>query len=110
LLGAVQAMLTFSKDADQRRIDLALAAQRSASTARARMDGAAVLLETVAPEAVGVQVRNGCRDRRPRSRLYNLIRFDAIGRVTCAAASVPADPARRASPWFQRSPPARRSW
>jgi two-component sensor histidine kinase len=103
LLGAVQAMLTFSKDADQRRLDLALAAQRSASTARARMDGAAVLLETVAPEAVGVQCAQRLSEIAARIPGYiNLIRFDAEGRVTCAAASVPANPARRSAKWFQQ--------
>jgi len=103
ILGAAQAMVTFSKDADQRRMDLALAAQRSAATARARMDGAAVLLETVAPEAVGVQCPQRMSEIATRVPGYiNLIRFDAQGRVTCAAASVPADPTRRTSPWFQR--------
>ena len=103
LLGAAQAMLTFSKDADQRRIDLALAAQRSAATARARMDGAAVLLESVAPEAIGVQCPQRLSEIAARIPGYiNLIRFDALGRVTCAAASVPADPERRTSHWFQQ--------
>ena len=103
ILGAVQAMVTFSKDADQRRSDLSLAAQRSAATARARMDGAAVLLETVAPEAVGVQCAQRLSEISARVPGYiNLIRFDALGRVTCAAASVPADPGRRTSGWFQR--------
>ena len=91
ILGAAQAMVTFSKDADQRQMDLALAAQRSAATARARMDGAAVLLETVAPEAVGVQCPQRMSEIAARVPGYiNLIRFDAQGRVTCAAASVPA--------------------
>jgi len=103
LLGAVQAILTFSKDAEQRRTDLALAAQRSAATARARMDGAAVLLETVAPEAVGVQCAQRLSEIAARVPGYiNLIRFDAAGRVTCAAASVPANAQRRDSPWFKR--------
>ena len=103
LLGAVQAILTYSKDAEQRRNELALAAQRSASTARARMDGAAVLLETVAPEAVGVQCAQRLSEISARIPGYiNLIRFDADGRVTCAAASVPANPARRSSRWFEQ--------
>jgi len=103
LLGAAQAMLTFSKDADQRRIDLALAAQRSAATARARMDGAAVLLESVKPQAVGMQCAQRLSEIAARIPGYiNLIRFDATGRVTCAAATVPADPARRTSAWFQQ--------
>ena len=103
LLGAAQAILTFSKDADQRRVDLALGAQRSAATARARMDGASVLLETVAPEAIGVQCAQRLSEIAARVPGYiNLIRFDPLGRVTCAAASVPADPTRRTSGWFQR--------
>ena len=103
LLGAVQAGLTFSKDADQRRVDLALAAQRSASTARARVDGAAVLLETVAPEAVGVQCPQRLAEIASRVPGYiNLIRFDRLGRASCAAASVPANPNRRDAPWFIR--------
>jgi len=102
ILGAVQAILTFSKDADQRRTELALAAQRSASTARARMDGAAVLLQTVAPEAVGVQCPQRLSEIAGRVPGYiNLIRFDTLGRVSCAAASVPANSDRRAAHWFQ---------
>jgi len=103
LLGAVQAVLTYSKDADQHRVDLALAAQRAAATARARMDGAAVLLETIAPEAVGVQCAQRLSEIAARVPGYiNLIRFDTLGRVTCAAASVPANPMRRNSRWFQQ--------
>ena len=103
LLGATQAVIEFRKDAETQRVGLALAAERSAATARARMTSAGVLLETLAPQAVGLDCAQRLAEITQRLDGYdNLIRFDALGRVVCAAGSVPADPMRRARPWFAR--------
>jgi two-component sensor histidine kinase len=103
LLGATQAMLDFHKDAEAQRVGLALAAERSAATARARMASAGVLLETLAPQAVGLDCAQRLAEITHRLDGYdNLIRFDALGRVVCAADTAPADPARRTRPWFVR--------
>ena len=96
MLGATQAGLTFGKDADERRATLALAAERSAATARARMEGASVLLQTLSPEAVGLQCAQRLAQVTRRLPGYeNLIRFDRLGRVACAAASVAGSRSRR---------------
>ena len=103
ILGAAQALLDFRKDAESQRVSLTLAAERSAATARARMVSAEVMLETLAPEAVGLDCAQRLAEITHRLQGYdNLIRFDAGGRVVCAAASVPADPKRRAEAWFAR--------
>jgi len=89
LLGAAQAGLSFRKEAETQRLTLALAAERGAATARARMASAQVLIETLAPEAVGYQCVQRLSELSHRLAGYeNLIRYDAQGRVTCAAASV----------------------
>jgi len=103
ILGAGEALLDFHKDAEVQRVELVQAAQRSAAVARARIVSASVMLETLAPESVGVDCPQRLAEVTNRLQGYdNLIRFDANGRVVCAAASVPADPARRDSPWFAR--------
>lgn len=103
LLGAAQAFIDFRKDAETQRVGLALAAERSAATARARMTSAGVLLETLAPQAVGLDCAQRLAEITHRLEGYdNLIRLDAHGRVACAAGTVPADPARRTRAWFAR--------
>jgi two-component sensor histidine kinase len=103
LLGALQAGLTYQKDAEERRASLELAAERSAATARARMESAQVLLETLSPGSVGFE----CADRlsqiaRQLPGYHNLIRLSASGRVSCAATSVTARPTRGSDGWFER--------
>jgi two-component sensor histidine kinase len=103
LLGVVEASVAFHRDAEDRRMSLGLAADRSAATARARMASAAVLLQTLAPQAVGFDCAQRLAELRQRLDGYdNLIRLDARGRVTCAAADTPSDPLRGSSDWFQR--------
>jgi two-component sensor histidine kinase len=103
LLGVVQAGLAFQKDVDEQRTNLTLAAERSAATARAQMEGASVLLETLTPEAVGFQCAQRLTEITHRIPGYdNMARLDALGRVSCAAATVPNDPQRRNSHWFSR--------
>jgi two-component sensor histidine kinase len=103
LLGASQSALAFQKYAQEQRASLTVAAQRSAATARVRMQAAGVLLETLTPEAIGYQCTQGLREVVLGLPGYdNLIRFNALGRVACATGDVPADPDRRNSPWFSR--------
>jgi len=102
ILGAVQSTLAFRREADAKRESLAAAAGRAASTARARMDAAEILLQTLAPESVGFRCAERLGDITRRIPGYdNLIRFDRNGRVACAGATVPADLARAQRPWFQ---------
>jgi two-component sensor histidine kinase len=98
LLGAAQAGLAFHKEGDTQRLALALAAERGAATARARIASAQVLIETIGPEAVGYQCVQRLLEVSQRLKGYdNLIRYDALGRVGCATstATAPGD-------WFAR--------
>ncbi|MGA0603701.1 sensor histidine kinase [Caulobacter sp. KR2-114] len=101
LLSGFQSWLDFDRESHAQRDMLAAAAERSAATARARIEAADVLLETLAPGSVGFQCAQRLAEVRGRIPGYaNLIRFDSIGRVACAAATAPADPTRRDRPWF----------
>jgi two-component sensor histidine kinase len=103
ILGAVQSTLAFQREGETRRAGLAAAAERSAATARARMEAADILLETLAPGSIGFQCAQRLAEVTQRIPGYaNLIRFDRNGRVACAAADTPFDPQRAQRPWFQR--------
>src|ERR1044072_2310361 len=55
ILGALQSAIGFPREGRTLRQNLGFAAERRAATARARMESANVLLETLAPGAVGFQ-------------------------------------------------------
>jgi two-component sensor histidine kinase len=58
-------------------------------------------LQTLAPASVGLQCASRLAEIKSSIPDYdNLIRFDSLGRVACSAAGAPADPDRRARPWF----------
>lgn len=102
ILGAVQSGMAFHRESEARRETLAAAAERAASTARARMDAAEILLETLGPGSVGLQCAQRLAQITDRIPGYNnLIRFDRDGRVACAARSVPLDLQRVHRPWFE---------
>jgi len=102
LLGAGQSLLAYQRETAERQRILQFAAQRSVATARARMEAASVLLETLGPGSIGLDCSRRLTDIKRRLPGYdNLIRFDRIGRVACAADSVPSDTARREREWFQ---------
>ena len=85
------------------RQNLGFAAERSAATARTRMEGAGILLQTLAPGAIGYQCADRLAEVARRIPGYaNLVRFDRRGRVACAAGDVPYDAQRMQKPWFQR--------
>lgn len=102
VLGALQSAIGFQREGRALRENLGFAAERSAATARARMEGAEVLLQTLAPGAVGFQCQNRLAEVAARIPGYlNLIRLDRQGRVVCAAGAVPGDAARAERPWFR---------
>jgi two-component sensor histidine kinase len=99
-LGVVQAGLAFQRQGHVER--LTAAAERSGAIARARIESAQVLLQTLAPGSVGYQCAQRLSEIEARLKGYeNLIRFDASGRFACAAGNVPADPQRGTRAWFQ---------
>jgi two-component sensor histidine kinase len=102
-LGVLQSAIAFDHARVTLRENLGFAAERSAATARTRMEGAGILLQTLAPGAVGYQCAARLAEVAARIPGYaNLIRFDRRGRVACAAGDVPLDPQRTLRPWFQR--------
>jgi two-component sensor histidine kinase len=101
MLGTAQSLVNYRLEIRERRADLTAAAEDSAATVRARILAGQVLLETLAPGSAGVQCAQRLAAIKARLPGYaNLIRFDSLGRVACSAAGAPADPLRRARPWF----------
>ncbi len=102
-LGALQSFGEFRRDAQAETVSLTQAAQRSAVVARARVRANVVLLQTISSAAVGPACAPRLSDLLERGSGYvNVIAFDRIGRVRCAAATVPADASRRSADWFER--------
>eukprot|EP01041_Mallomonas_annulata_P017636 gene17636-36189_t len=103
MLGAFQAVVSFQQAGRELRQNLANSAERSAAVARARVESADILLQTLAPGAVGFQCAQRLGEVIDRIPGYlNLIRFDRQGRVVCSARTVPADPGRAATGWFRQ--------
>jgi two-component sensor histidine kinase len=103
LLGVLQSAIAFHRENASLKVNLGAAAQRSAAAARARLEGADILLQTLAPGSIGFQCAQRLQQVMQRVPGYaNLIRFDREGRVACAGAGVPADPLRARRAWFQR--------
>jgi two-component sensor histidine kinase len=102
LLGSLQAAIAFHREDVSLKVNLAASAQRSAASARARLESADILLQTLAPGSVGFQCAQRLAQVTSRIPGYaNLIRFDSHGKVACAASGVPSDPQRAAQPWFR---------
>jgi len=102
-LGVLQAVVGYSQVAQQRREELTQAALRSASTARARLHAATVLLENVSPATMGVECAPRLTELLDRSQGYeNFIRFNAEGRVQCAAAAVHPGASVTGQSWFDQ--------
>ncbi len=101
IVSALQSALAARQAAIEHQAALAGAAERSAATARASIAAAEILLETLSPGSTGLECASRLAEVRGRIPGYeNLIRFDAQGRVACAAAGAPPDPDRRLRPWF----------
>ena len=102
-LGVLQVGTEFNREGHIRQATLTQAAARSAMTARARIQGAIALLDTLKPEAVGLE----CTPRLAAilgelDGYRNIVRLDANARVVCAAASLPQNRDRASLPWFRR--------
>jgi two-component sensor histidine kinase len=102
ILGGLQSALAFHRENLTLKQNLAAAAQHSAEVARARLQSADILLQTLAPTSIGFQCAYRLAQVAERIPGYaNLIRFDRQGRVACAAADVPGDPERANRAWFR---------
>ena len=108
LLGAFQAHQQFRAQDIERRQDLQLAAERTAASAKARLDSTSVLLQALRPEALEIFCEPRLTALVDRlDDLNGLARLTATGQTTCASQALGAAPpvwltdARR-SAWFQR--------
>lgn len=103
VLSAIQSRAAYRAQVEDTRVDLTLAAQRSAANARARLDGAVVLLEALRPEALGFYCAERLNNLVRRLPEYEaLARLSPTGRILCASGSTPAAQSTVASDWFQR--------
>ena len=107
ILGAIQSQRDFRRQAIDRQSDLQLAAGRAAATTKARLDGTAVLLEALSPEASGPYCAPRLTALVDRLEDYDaLVRIAANGQTVCTsrdpsiALSDPAVVLQR--DWFSR--------
>lgn len=103
VLSAIQSRAAYRAQVEDTRVDLTLAAQRSAAGARARLDGAVVLLEAMRPETFSIF----CADRlnmlvRRMPEYEALVRLGRTGRVLCASGSTPPAQSTAEADWFVR--------
>ncbi len=107
ILSLIQTQADFREQAEARRIDLQLAAERSAASAKAQLDSAQVLLRALSPDALGpyCAARLGALvdDLEGYEGLY---RISATGQAVCASGEAEGlraglAPAAGAA-WFER--------
>lgn len=105
LLAAIQTEAGFRRQADQQRVDLQLAADRSAVDARTSIDSAVVLLQALAPEGLGFYCEPRLTALVARLEgLAALARYSSTGEPACVSRASVAVPERhvRDEDWFQR--------
>ena len=108
ILGGFQAQSAFRAQDAERRSDLQRAAERSAASAKARLDSTGILLMALRPEALEVFCGPRLSDLVDRLEdLQGLVRVTATGAVACASDSLGASPpgwltSTQSSPWFER--------
>jgi two-component sensor histidine kinase len=109
ILSGVQTQAEFRRQAEDRRVDLQLAAERSAADAKARIESTVVLLQALAPEAAGFYCEPRLTALVERlDALSALHRYSATGEPVCASrprANAPTGlpPADvRSQDWYQR--------
>ncbi len=102
ILSMGQSALSYRQQAVSERLQLITAARRGAEAVRFRMEAGEALVQSLAPSDVGGRCAARLAEIRERVPSFaNLVRFDADGRVLCAASATPEDPLRGSRPWFQ---------
>ena len=107
ILSLIQTQADFRQQADRRRADLQLAAERSAASAKAQLDGAQVLLRALSPDSLGPYCAPRLAALVDQLEGYEgLYRLSPTGQAACASSGVPGrTPALtevRGQRWFQR--------
>ena len=107
VLSIFQMQADFRQQSEARAQALQLAASRASAAAKARLDGAVVLLDALAPESLGPHCSPRLEALVGRLDGYQaLYRISATGDVVCGSRQPPAaaTPAVvRGRPWFQRA-------
>ncbi|MNI13274.1 putative sensor histidine kinase pdtaS [compost metagenome] len=105
LLAVIQTQASFRRQAEEQRVDLQLAADRSAADAKTSIDSAVILLQALAPEGVGFYCEPRLTALVDRlDGIAALSRYSATGEPVCAsrsAATLSAADVRQQS-WFRR--------
>jgi len=106
LLGVIQTEAEFRKQEQERRLDLQLAAERSASDAKARISSTVVLLQALTPEGGGFfcEARLSALAARMEG-IASLARYSATGAPVCASRSESEAQTKQnvsADTWHQR--------
>ncbi|QBX36790.1 sensor histidine kinase [Brevundimonas sp. S30B] len=108
ILSAFQAQADFQNQADDRRVDLELAAERSASQAASKLNSAQTMLRVLSPEALGVYCEPRLTELVQRLEGYDgLYRLSPTGAPVCASTpkgstGVPRIGQAGRQTWFQR--------
>ena len=103
VLSLAEAVTSFRRESDHQRADLTLAAQRSAATARARIESAVAVLQTLRPDTVGVYCVPRLKELVRRLDGYEaFVRFSPTGRVVCSSATAEITQSEMSAGWFQR--------
>jgi two-component sensor histidine kinase len=103
LLGALQSWTQFRRDVAAQTTSLNLAALRSASGARARVQSATALLESLDPATLDEVCAPRLAGLAQGVKGYeNIVRFDRGGRVQCSASPVKPDAGQADSGWFDK--------
>ena len=108
ILGGFQAQSAFRAQDAERRSDLQRAAERSAASAKARLDSTGILLMALRPEALEMFCQPRLSDLVARlDGLNGLARLTATGATACASDSLASTPPAwltraQSSPWFER--------
>jgi two-component sensor histidine kinase len=102
-LSSLQAAEAFKREAEHQRSDLLLGAERSAASARARLDSTVVLLEALRPETSGPACEPRLRELVSRLEGFDaLARYSATGDLICASRPVAYSRVGSAGGWFER--------
>ena len=107
VLSLIQTQADFRRQAEDRQVDLQLAAERSASSAKAQLDSAQVLLRALSPDALGPYCAPRLTALVGRLEGYEgLYRISPTGEAVCASGRTDGlrsgvAPATQAT-WFQR--------
>lgn len=105
LLAVIQTEASFRRQAEDKRTDLQLAADRSAADAKTSIDSAVVLLQALAPEGVGFYCEPRLTALVDRlDGIAALSRYSATGEPICVSRSTAVQSAAhvREQSWYQR--------